>query len=85
MSVIFVYKKNNWLAIFIFKEELNSLEFQIQMHTLESVSLRNSIREANNEDELREIGVRLEEVKVELDTLQSRFDLLTARMNEILY
>ena len=55
------------------------------MHTLESVSLRNSIREANNEDELREIGVRLEEVKVELDTLQSRFDLLTARMNEILY
>ena len=64
---------------------MNSLEFQIQMHTLESVSLRNSIREANNEDELREIGVRLEEVKVELDTLQSRFDLLTARMREILY
>jgi hypothetical protein len=68
-----------------FKEELNSLEFQIQMHTLESVSLRNGIREARSEEELREIGVRLEEVKIELDTLQSRFDLLTARMHEILY
>lgn len=64
---------------------MNSLEFQIQMHTLESVSLRNGIREATSEEELREIGVRLEEVKIELDTLQSRFDLLTARMHEILF
>ena len=61
------------------------MEFQIQMHTLESVSLRNGIRDATNEEELREIGVRLEEVKTELDTLQSRFDLLTARMHDILY
>jgi hypothetical protein len=61
------------------------LEFQIQMHNLESVSLRNSIRDATNEEELREIGIRLEEVKVELDVLQSRFDLLTARMHDILY
>jgi len=61
------------------------LEFQIQMHTLESVSLRNGIRDAKNEEELREIGIRLEEVKTELDTLQSRFDLLTARMHDILY
>ena len=69
----------------LLKEELNSLEFQIQMHTLESVSLRNGIRDAQSEEELREIGLRLEEVKRELDTLQSRFDLLTARMHDILY
>ena len=55
------------------------------MHTLESVSLRNGIRDANNEEELREIGIRLEEVKIELDILQNRFDLLTARMHDILY
>ena len=59
------------------------MEFQIQMHTLESVSLRNGIRDATNEEELREIGIRLEEVKIELDTFQSRFDLLTARMHDI--
>ena len=61
------------------------MEFQIQMHNLESVSLRNGIRDATNEEELREIGIRLEEVKTELDILQNRFDLLTARMHDILY
>ena len=61
------------------------MEFQIQMHNLESVSLRNGIRDATNEEELREIGIRLEEVKRELDILQDRFDLLTARMHDILY
>ena len=59
------------------------MEFQIEMHNLESVSLRNGIRDATNEEELREIGIRLEEVKIELDTLQSRFDLLTAQMHDI--
>jgi len=61
------------------------LEFQIQMHTLESVSLRNGIRDATNEEELREIGIRLEEVGRELNTLQDRFDLLTARMHDMLF
>ena len=61
------------------------MEFQIQMHNLESLSLRNGIRDATNEEELREIGIRLEEVKTELDVLQDRFDLLTARMHDILY
>ena len=64
---------------------MNSLEFQIQMHTLESVSLRNGIRDATSEEELREIGIRLEEVGRELNTLQDRFDLLTARMHDILF
>jgi len=64
---------------------LNSLEFQIQMHTLESVSLRNGIRDATNEEELREIGIRLEEVGRDLNTLQDRFDLLTARMHDMLF
>jgi len=61
------------------------LEFQIQMHNLESVSLRNGIRDARNEEELREIGIRLEEVGRELNTLQDRFDLLTARMHDMLF
>ena len=61
------------------------MEFQIQMHTLESVSLRNGIRDATNEEELREIGIRLEEVGRELNTLQDRFDLLTARMHDMLF
>ena len=61
------------------------MEFQIQMHTLESVSLRNGIRDATSEEELREIGIRLEEVGRELNTLQDRFDLLTARMHDILF
>ena len=61
------------------------MEFQIQMHNLESVSLRNGIRDATNEEELHESGIRLEEVKTELDILQNRFDLLTARMHDILY
>ena len=61
------------------------MEFQIQMHNLESLSLRNGIRDARTEEELREIGIRLEEVKTELDILQDRFDLLTARMHDILY
>ena len=55
------------------------------MHTLESVSLRNGIRDSKSEEELREIGTRLEEVKTELDILQQRFDLLTARMHDILF
>ena len=61
------------------------MEFQIQMHTLESVSLRNGIRDATSEEELREIGIRLEEVGRELNTLQDRFDLLTARMHDMLF
>ena len=61
------------------------MEFQIQMHNLESVSLRNGIRDARNEEELREIGIRLEEVGRELNTLQDRFDLLTARMHDMLF
>ena len=61
------------------------MEFQIQMHTLESVSLRNGIRDATNEEELREIGIRLDEVGRELNTLQDRFDLLTARMHDMLF
>ena len=61
------------------------MEFQIQMHTLESVSLCNGIQDATNEEELREIGIRLEEVGRELNTLQDRFDLLTARMHDMLF
>jgi len=55
------------------------------MHNLESVSLRNGIRDATTEEEIREIGLRLEDVKTELDILQNRFDVLTARMRDLLY
>ena len=61
------------------------MEFQIQMHNFESVSLRNGIRDATTEEEMREIGLRLEDVKTELDILQNRFDALTARMRDLLY
>jgi len=55
------------------------------MHNLESVSLRNGIRDATAEEEIRDIGLRLEEVKTELDVLQNRLDLVSARMRDILY
>ena len=61
------------------------MEFQIQMHNLESVSLRNGIRDATTEEEIREIGLRLEDVKTELDVLQNRLDVVSAQIRDFLY
>jgi len=55
------------------------------MHNLESVSLRSGIRDATTEEEIREIGLRLEDVKTELDILQNRLDVVSARMRDILF
>ena len=61
------------------------MEFQIQMHNLESLSLRNGIRDATTEEEIREIGLRLEDVKTELDVLQNRLDVVSAQIRDFLY
>ena len=61
------------------------MEFQCRMYDLETLSLRQGIREATTEAEVREIGVRLEEVKTELDYLQNRLNVVTAQINDLEY
>ena len=68
-----------------FKEELNSLEFQVRMYDLETLSLRNGIREATTEAEVREIGLRLEDVKTELEYLQNRLNVVAAQIPDLEY
>ena len=55
------------------------------MYDLETLSLRQGIREATTEAEVREIGVRLEEVKTESDYLQNRLNVVTAQINDLEY
>jgi len=55
------------------------------MYDLETLSLRQGIREATTEAEVREIGVRLEEVKTELDYLQSHVSVVAAQINDLEY
>jgi len=52
------------------------------MFHLETASLRQGIRVAQTEEEVREIGVRLEEVKNELYILQCRVNVVEAQIME---
>jgi len=64
---------------------LNSLQFQCNMYDLETANLRQSIRDATSEAEVREIGLRLEEVKSELKILQDRVNFVESLIRERLY
>ena len=55
------------------------------MYDLETLSLRQGIREANTEAEVHEIGVRLEEVKTELDYLQNRVNVVAVQIRDLEY
>jgi len=52
------------------------------MYELETASLRQGIRDARSEAEVREIGLRLEEVKSELNYLQDRVNVVEALIRE---
>ena len=55
------------------------------MYDLETLSLRNGIREATTEAEVREIGLRLEDVKTELEYLQNRLNVVAAQIRDLEY
>ena len=61
------------------------MEFQVRMYDLETLSLRNGIREATSEAEVREIGLRLEDVKNELEYLQNRLNVVAAQICDLEY
>ena len=61
------------------------MEFQVGMYDLETLSLRNGIREATTEAEVREIGLRLEDVKTELEYLQNRVNVVAAQIRDLEY
>ena len=61
------------------------MEFQVRMFDLETISLRNGLREATTEAEVREIGLRLEDVKTELDYLQNRVNVVEAQIRDLEY
>ena len=61
------------------------MEFQVRMYDLETLSLRNGIREATSEAEVREIGLRLEDVKTELEQLQNRLSVVAAQIRDLEY
>ena len=61
------------------------MEFQVRMYDLETLSLRNGIREATTAEEVHEIGLRLEDVKTELEVLQNRLEYIASRIHDIEY
>ena len=61
------------------------MQFQVNMYYLETASLRQGIRDATSESEVREIGLRLEEMKLELQYLQDRVNVVEALIRELEY